>query len=209
MRFQLLAVALLASASFAHAAVITFDASNNGQQALAASYQPLLAGYAGDGGALGVTIDWGGTWTSARASNAGVTDHTPGSGGLGYVGYDGGAATNMITFDQAVRMPSFFFSNYSAGTFSIEFKGYTNIGDATPVIDIIRTYNQPSGYTWIEETGLAGYNITAFSFTGANYKQLDDITITAVPEPESWALMIVGFGLVGFGARRSRVDRVA
>ena len=201
MRLQLIAAVLLASAGAADAAVITFDASNNGQQALPASYQPLLAGYAGDGGALGVTIDWGGTWSSARAFNSGVTDHTPGSGGLGYVGYDGGAATNLITFDKAVRLPSFFFANYSAGTFSIEFKGYTNVGDTSPVVDIVRTYNQPAGYTWIEETGLAGYNITAFSFTGANFKQLDDITVTAVPEPASWALMVVGFGLVGFAAR--------
>lgn len=30
-------------------------------------------------------------------------------------------------------------------------------------------------------------------------------SIIAVPEPASWAMMIVGFGLVGLGSRRSRV----
>jgi len=33
---------------------------------------------------------------------------------------------------------------------------------------------------------------------------IDDITLTAVPEPATWGLMIVGFGLVGFAARRRR-----
>ncbi len=33
---------------------------------------------------------------------------------------------------------------------------------------------------------------------------LDDITISAVPEPATWGLMIAGFGMVGFAARRRR-----
>jgi hypothetical protein len=28
-------------------------------------------------------------------------------------------------------------------------------------------------------------------------------TISAIPEPATWAMMILGFGLVGFAARRS------
>ena len=202
---MMLAAATLAGAQAAGAAVITFDASNNGQAPLTAAYQPLLAGYAGDGGALGITIGWGGTWTSDRATNGGVTDHTAGSGGLGYVGYDGGAGSNTITFDHAVTIPSFYFANYSTGVYSIEFKGYANVGDATPVVDIVRNYVQPTGYTWIEETGLAGYKLSAFSFTGATYKQLDDITVlAAVPEPTTWAMMIGGFGLAGGALRRRR-----
>lgn len=31
---------------------------------------------------------------------------------------------------------------------------------------------------------------------------LDNISVTAVPEPATWGLMIVGFGMVGFAARR-------
>ncbi len=201
--------AAIFAASAAQAAVITFDASNNGQSALTPAYQPLLTGYAGDGGALGITIGWGGTWSSDRATNGGVTDHTPGSGGLGYVGYDGGAASNTITFDHAVTLPSFYFANYSAGSFTIEFKGFANVGDATPVVDIVRSYSQPSGYTWIEETGLAGYKLSAFSFTGANYKQLDDVTVlAAVPEPAAWTMLLVGFGFAGSAMRRRRTTTV-
>lgn len=38
---------------------------------------------------------------------------------------------------------------------------------------------------------------------------LDNITISQVPEPAAWVLMIAGFGLVGFAARRRRMTTVA
>ena len=31
---------------------------------------------------------------------------------------------------------------------------------------------------------------------------LDNVSVTAIPEPATWALMIAGFGMVGFAARR-------
>jgi hypothetical protein len=34
---------------------------------------------------------------------------------------------------------------------------------------------------------------------------LDDVSVTAVPEPASWAMLIAGFGLVGTTMRRRRV----
>ncbi len=33
---------------------------------------------------------------------------------------------------------------------------------------------------------------------------LDNISVTAVPEPASWAMLITGFGMVGYGLRRRR-----
>jgi hypothetical protein len=34
---------------------------------------------------------------------------------------------------------------------------------------------------------------------------IDNITLRAVPEPATWAMMIMGFGLVGYGMRRRKV----
>jgi hypothetical protein len=33
---------------------------------------------------------------------------------------------------------------------------------------------------------------------------LDNISVTAVPEPATWAMLITGFGMVGYGLRRRR-----
>jgi hypothetical protein len=48
--------------------------------------------------------------------------------------------------------------------------------------------------------------ITRFTFNSTNGGQLntglDNVTITAVPEPAAWALMIGGFALAGLGLRR-------
>lgn len=53
--------------------------------------------------------------------------------------------------------------------------------------------------------------ITGLTFrsTGVAF-EFDDIAAAAVPEPQSWALLIAGFGLVGATARRQRrLERVS
>jgi hypothetical protein len=53
--------------------------------------------------------------------------------------------------------------------------------------------------------------ITGLTFrsTGVAF-EFDDIAASAVPEPATWAMLIAGFGLVGFAARRRRsTDAIA
>lgn len=38
---------------------------------------------------------------------------------------------------------------------------------------------------------------------------LDNVVLSAVPEPSTWALMIAGFAVVGFGLRRRAPARTA
>lgn len=47
----------------------------------------------------------------------------------------------------------------------------------------------------------------AIDYDGSYYNDSTAVnfTVTSVPEPASWALMVVGFGLVGFAARRRQV----
>ena len=74
------------------------------------------------------------------------------------------------------------------------------------------TYTGPaggfSGYTRynFRFTALAPTTTLSFaSTTGTPYGPvLDNVAIAAVPEPASWALMIGGFGLVGYAMRRRR-----
>jgi hypothetical protein len=47
-----------------------------------------------------------------------------------------------------------------------------------------------------------------FTSTGVAF-EFDDIAAGAVPEPATWAMMLAGFGLVGFAARRRRAVAAA
>lgn len=40
--------------------------------------------------------------------------------------------------------------------------------------------------------------------TGDNYAGLDDVSLTAVPEPASWAMLVIGFAAAGASIRRRR-----
>lgn len=65
--------------------------------------------------------------------------------------------------------------------------------------------NQISGLT----NGVVSYQVTSgprltgatFSSSGNSF-EFDNLATAPVPEPATWALMIGGFGLVGFGLRR-------
>ncbi|MCG2840393.1 PEPxxWA-CTERM sorting domain-containing protein [Sandaracinobacter sp. RS1-74] len=54
-------------------------------------------------------------------------------------------------------------------------------------------------------TAGAGEVITGLRFTSTGVAfEFDDIAASAVPEPATWAMLIAGFGLVGYAARRRR-----
>ncbi|OYQ25675.1 hypothetical protein CHU93_13160 [Sandarakinorhabdus cyanobacteriorum] len=68
--------------------------------------------------------------------------------------------------------------------------------------------NSPTNMGWGRRfvTFVAVANNQNFSFIGRTDGPfgavIDNVTITAVPEPKGWALLIMGFGLVGVAARR-------
>lgn len=46
------------------------------------------------------------------------------------------------------------------------------------------------------------YDFVSTSQSGGKNFLLSGLTITAVPEPATWAMMLLGFGVMGFGLRR-------
>jgi hypothetical protein len=52
---------------------------------------------------------------------------------------------------------------------------------------------QPIGLSWIEINSSAN---SSLGYEGS------DMTLLAVPEPATWAMMLSGFGMIGFAARR-------
>jgi len=67
------------------------------------------------------------------------------------------------------------------------------------------------GVTNVYSGPLSNPTFVLGSYPGFNFitGQYDTLTITAVPEPGTWALFLTGFGLLGFMMRGSRWKRAA
>ena len=71
-------------------------------------------------------------------------------------------------------------------------------------------YTYTASYTAL--AGDAGAPISIVLYTGASQGDFDNVVLSAtggVPEPDSWALLIAGFGLTGFAMRRSQTVTTA
>jgi hypothetical protein len=65
------------------------------------------------------------------------------------------------------------------------------------------------GNVWLVSAAMAGHN-TDGKFDSFKFNSLKVNTVLTVPEPESWAMMIAGFGLIGGAIRRRRAtERLA
>lgn len=141
---------------------------------------------------------YGGAYNSA-------TNYTVGAGTEG---------TFMWYFDIDVDATSITFDYLSSATWS------DSSLSLFPTIHNGIAINQLSGPAFSSisinsATNLAGFDNSRFSFTN-NQLQIDwtgltfnpdtvvkfDVNVAAVPEPETYALMFAGLGLVGFAARR-------
>ena len=122
-----------------------------------------------------------------------------------YLGQDAAANGNIRGFDTVAVFGS------------LDGIAYTNLGG----IDLTNPYQNGYGSTSILVTSTfnaatyqyfrfegAPYDQGSFSevYSGGRIFELDAIsgTIAAVPEPASWATMIVGFGAIGAGMRHRR-----
>lgn len=54
------------------------------------------------------------------------------------------------------------------------------------------------------DLNMKGVDKVTWSTNGKFNLLLDDITVSAVPEPQTYAMMLAGLGLLGFMARRRR-----
>lgn len=206
------------------AALVTFSGLHNGintatdpednttPDPIPPGYQPLLNAYPApggnvDGANIGVTVTWAHADIAAQPFS-GVFDHTAmvSSDNAEELMY-GNGGTIDVQFSHPVYIPSLYYANYSAGTYSITISGYTTIGDATPANSSTFPYTESNGpnnggYDWKQYTGLAGTPITELKISGDNYIQTDDYTINLAPEPAT--LGLIGLGTLGLCLRRRR-----
>ena len=114
---------------------------------------------------------------------------------------------------------TFYYSAFDAGSVSL----YDGLGGTGTLLGSVQFTAQADGNNCVGDPSgiacnwtLAGINFagTARSVTfGGTFNQIgyDNLTfgaadVGAVPEPGTWAMMLLGFGAIGFGLRRRRMS---
>jgi len=142
-------------------------------------------------------------------------DHTTGKGlylvgngatNPGVAVYSSGAIA--VAANRSYTFSAFFANAYPASPADMDFRVSLNGGPATSIGD----FTIPNGAgTWNAATKTFrtfGATSVVLSFVDRNVAAsgndfgIDDISMNAVPEPATWAMMIAGFALVGLGLRR-------
>ncbi len=125
--------------------------------------------------------------------------------------------TKTITFDHAVTDPYLALQSWNGNTvtfsapFTVESNGSGYWGSGVPVLngDSTGFYGQGEVHAIIRFQGT--FTSISFTDTSENWHGftvgINDILEMpgGVPEPATWAMLIAGFGMVGFAARRRRM----
>ncbi len=217
----LLATAAIAVTSApANAATFVFNFGSDG--AVDSGATPDI--YAATSGALSVTASAYNGLSSIinQVSYLSQADITRTSAGLGVSGNRSGEINDngllslgegiLLTFSEEVTLTQALFSNFTSGdSVDFEFGSPISSGETLDPLAV-------SGGAWN-----GSYQGTQFFFAAnslsANSFRLGGVTVNtpsgggnippaAVPEPATWAMMILGFGLVG-GFMRRRRDQVS
>ncbi len=107
---------------------------------------------------------------------------------------NGVAITGMVSLTDPSFSTWLYDNTFQANPTNVSFEGLLfKVGNAGSVVNLY--YN--NGYREFYDTGLSGGSVN----------QAVSLHVTAVPEPETYALMLLGLGLVTFFSQRKRAQQ--
>lgn len=119
--------------------------------------------------------------------------------------------SGSFSFDDAVVAAGGLDGDFALTALSLIFQGqtYTLAQAASPSVTFEgglmtgpnAAFTTPAGHTLLLQSF---FGASSFTYSVSGNEQLGNLSISAVPEPESYALMLAGLGIVGFLARRRK-----
>lgn len=156
------------------------------------------------------TTAFGGNWTVTNGTvdviGTGFFDFYPGNGK--YIDLDGSSSNAGLFSTKSLTL--------NAGDYTVQFSlGGSTRGDTNSVVVNFGSYSETftlgsasplTVYTRTVSFASAGNAFLSFENSGGDNLGiiLDNVSISAVPEPETFAMMLSGIGLMGFAASRRR-----
>jgi hypothetical protein len=185
-RALLVCVSGLASLSSASAALLNFDDRPGLNRSLEDGYR----GY-----------NWlNMTTTDRRRGDYQGTGYSTGVVSGDIVAYGGSGSISGFSRDNPFDFNRVYLTTVG-GTSTVAFSGY--IGDALTFSRTVPIGNTPTlvNFYWKGVT-----NVTFQTISGDNiiFDDLRTRNVSAVPEPSTWAMLIIGFGAVGWSLRRRK-----
>jgi hypothetical protein len=133
-------------------------------------------------------------WLAATPAGGGVFDVTAIGGtrnGVGITGLASYAGQDNVVYDPAA--PS-----------SVDYGGLAYATSGGHLFNVY--YDTSNSDYWACRDAGVGYCETQAVVGGDSIIPVDSFTLTAVPEPATWALMMVGAGCIGAGLRMRRKE---
>ena len=169
-------------------------------------------------------VDYFNSYTGENSSGVSTTDYSK----TGYRNVSEATSNEWVAYNPYAHSPSSF-ASYSGELFNLDsfwlagawgsqtltITGYVNdIEISSTTIDVSITAQEYffTGFQGINSFTIAiGNNFVydplfpGYGARGGEHWALGSVTVTAVPEPETWAMLLVGLSIVGAVTRRRRV----
>jgi len=220
MRFYAAMACALFACTPAHGVNLIVDGGFEGQPAGAGGYAHHAAGTSFDGGAwfvLGVDILTIDTAYSVGDAPPLVFAAHGGRTSLDLTGTGNSSPADGIFQDVATQAGQLYTLGFyvgramSSGSVGGDYPSTATVRlsiDGGPVIDFVNSDTILSGIAWkpFRYSFLATSGKTRVTFTngtGNDYLGLDDVSLSAAPEPNVWLFSILGFGLIGARLRHT------